>query len=149
MKFTQIKKDLFTLDNKYILAHCISADSGINPKAMGLGIVKKFNKRYKIKSEITRLVNNGLVLKVGDCIPTSNGKVCNLITKKVYYGKPTLVTLAQALENLKDYMVNHNMKYLGIPKIGCGLDKLQWGSVEVLIQDVFRNTDIEIVACCI
>ena len=28
-----------------------------------------------------------------------------------------------------------NIKYLAMPKIGCGLDRLQWGKVKEIIED--------------
>lgn len=36
------------------------------------------------------------------------------------------------------------IKYLGLPKIGCGLDRLQWGKVREIIKEEFKNLDIEI-----
>lgn len=38
----------------------------------------------------------------------------------------------------------HEIKYLAMPKIGCGLDRLQWGKVREIIQDKFKDLDIEI-----
>lgn len=37
-----------------------------------------------------------------------------------------------------------DIKYLGIPKLGCGLDKLQWKKVKEIIEEVFSDMDIEI-----
>ena len=36
------------------------------------------------------------------------------------------------------------IKYLGLPKIGCGLDRLQWGKVREIIKEEFKDLDIEI-----
>lgn len=33
---------------------------------------------------------------------------------------------------------------LAMPKIGCGLDRLNWDDVSYLIQDIFKDIDIEI-----
>lgn len=33
------------------------------------------------------------------------------------------------------------------PKIGCGLDKLEWSKVKAIIEEVFADTDIEILVC--
>ena len=34
-----------------------------------------------------------------------------------------------------------------MPRIGCGLDGLDWGIVKAIIKDVFEDTDIEILIC--
>lgn len=36
---------------------------------------------------------------------------------------------------------------LAMPKIGCGIDRLDWDKVQEIIKDVFRNTDVEILIC--
>lgn len=36
---------------------------------------------------------------------------------------------------------------LAMPLIGCGLDKLVWEQVKDVIEDVFEETDIEILIC--
>ena len=42
---------------------------------------------------------------------------------------------------------NKNIKKLVMPKIGCGLDRLSWDKVEPMIQEIFKDLDIEIVVC--
>lgn len=146
MKLIEKKMNLFEVDSKYYFAHCISADAGINPKAMGLGIVVEFNKKFHMKSKIQQYVkDSGQNLKVGQCVII--GKVVNLITKSKYYGKPTYNTLRMSLEDLKDFVISENIKYLAMPKLGCGLDRLQYGRVRSIIQDVFTGLDIEILVC--
>ena len=39
------------------------------------------------------------------------------------------------------------IKSQNMPKIGCGLDKLEWSKVEDLIKRTFDDMDIEIVVC--
>ena len=34
-----------------------------------------------------------------------------------------------------------------MPLIGCGLDHLEWSKVSVIIQEIFQNTEIEILVC--
>ena len=38
-----------------------------------------------------------------------------------------------------------NIKKLAMPKIGCGLDRLQWSKVRENIKEAFKDIDIEIV----
>ena len=145
MIYKEEKKDLFTVDKSYYLAHCISSDFG-----MGKGIVVEFNKRYKLKNKlITKHPKYASIFKSsklgGDCI--LEGRVLNLITKEKYYNKPTIITMRLALNKMKSICLNNNITKIAMPKIGCGLDKLQWGNVSDLIKDIFEDTDIEILVC--
>lgn len=36
---------------------------------------------------------------------------------------------------------------LAMPRIGCGLDKLEWSKVKAIIEEVFADTDVEILVC--
>lgn len=45
---------------------------------------------------------------------------------------------------MRCHMVEHGVKELAIPKIGCGIDKLKWNEVEARIRKVFEDTE-----CCI
>ena len=49
MRLVEEKRDLFDVSEDYYLAHCISADF-----ALGAGIAKEFNKRYKSKTTLER-----------------------------------------------------------------------------------------------
>ncbi|KAK3547423.1 hypothetical protein QTP86_020884 [Hemibagrus guttatus] len=66
------------------------------------------------------------------------------ITKKKYYNKPTYATLKQSLEAMKAHCLENGVSRLSIPRIGCGLDRLSWEKVSVIIEDIFQHTDIAI-----
>lgn len=145
MTYTEITKDLFTMPDDYYLAHCISADF-----KMGAGIAVQFNKHFDMKNILTTkhpkyydyFVNHRIG---GDCI--LEGRVLNIITKELYYNKPTIITMMIALVKLKQVCLENNIKKIAMPTIGCGLDGLKWEIVSKTIQDTLRNTDIEIVVC--
>ena len=138
MLFKEEKRDLFTVDDKYYLCHCISDDF-----ALGAGIAVQFEKRYKLKRELFRLYPEGLG-SVG-CVLV--GKVFNLVTKEKYYHKPTLITLQQSLIQMKELAIQNNIKYIAMPRIGCGLDGLEWNDVRNIICAVFQDTDVKILVC--
>ena len=48
MKLNVKKGNLFELDNKYALCHCVSQDCD-NYKSWGMGIAVEFKKRFKKK----------------------------------------------------------------------------------------------------
>jgi hypothetical protein len=75
------------------------------------------------------------------------GRVLNIVTKELYFKKPTIITMMIALVKLKAVCLENNIKKIAMPTIGCGLDGLKWDIVSKTIQDTFKNTDIEIVVC--
>lgn len=146
MIYKEEVKDLFSVTGDYYLAHCISADFG-----MGKGIVILFNEKFDMKNKLkskygdwTRYWDNSEECQ-GDCI--LEGRVLNLITKRNYWQKPTYKTMRQALEHMRILCENNNIKKLAMPLIGAGLDRLEWSKVSEIIQEVFKNTDIEILVC--
>ena len=46
-----------------------------------------------------------------------------------------------------DYWIDGSSARIAMPKIGCGLDQLNWQDVEGIIREVFADTDIEILVC--
>lgn len=139
MTLTYRKGDLFTMPREYCLAHCISADF-----ALGAGIAKQFDRVYNMRFKLNnRYGNTPQKERVGQAYLVDN--VFNLVTKEWYYNKPTYETLTHCLEQMKTRMTQLNITKLAIPKIGCGLDRLQWNVVEQIIKGVFTDTDVEIV----
>lgn len=58
-------------------------------------------------------------------------------------------TLADSLNNLKLVCRNLNINKLAMPLIGCGLDRLDWKDVNILIKEPFKDEDIDIRVCII
>lgn len=144
MQLKVIKGDLFSLETKYSLVHCVSLDC-----AMGAGIAKEFVKRYPIMKPYVKKQVREKNLTTPTMVPfyifSEKRYIFNLITKDKYYQKPTYDTLKLSLEELKKECVKNDIKYLGMPTIGSGLDKLSWQKVEEIIKDVFKNIDINII----
>lgn len=137
MNYSESVGDLFEVPNDYVLAHCISADC-----KMGAGIAVVFNKEYRHIQQYCLSQNPN----VGDVILFKHRKhhVFNLITKSKYYGKPTYQILRSSLENMKAQVIECGYKKIAMPLIGCGLDKLSWGQVRLIVQEVFGDLDVEI-----
>ena len=139
MTITTEKKDLFTMPQGYYLAHCISADF-----ALGAGIAKAFDNVYNIRFKLFRNFDD-YEYHGGDALLIDN--VFNLVTKKKCYHKPTYDSLREALEMMKEQIDFLGITKLAMPKIGCGLDRLEWTKVYDIICEVFDDMDIEIVIC--
>lgn len=52
-----------------------------------------------------------------------------------------------ALVSLLSKMKELKLTKLGIPKIGCGLDGLDWSNVKSLIMEIFAGSGIDILVC--
>ncbi len=143
MVYTEIEMDLFSKENDAELLHCISSDF-----ALGAGIAKQFAVRG-IKEELqamyppNRWSNQGYALKTGH--------VWNLVTKEKYFHKPTYRTIEEALKDcLRQLLIEMSKDIrptIALPKIGCGLDRLEWEKVRSIIQRVFADTDFTICVC--
>lgn len=142
------QRNLFTVPKDYILVHCISADF-----VMGAGIAEEFTKRGVKKALQESIHYYSSIDKVGKCFVTfATGwrAECNLVTKEKYWNKPTYKTLRTSLKAVKTYLLipsQHETIKLAMPRIGCGLDRLKWNKVKEIIEEVFADTDIEILVC--
>jgi hypothetical protein len=86
-------------------------------------------------------------LEIGRCYPV--GRTLNLVTKAKFSNKPTYSSLTQAVESMRDVCLEQGITELAMPRIGCGLDRLKWEKVSVIIQNTFAEMDIEIVVCTV
>ena len=109
--------DLFQLDSSFALAHCVSVDL-----RMGAGIAVLFRDKFGGVAELReQRPEIG-----GVCYLKRERYVFYLITKAVYRDKPTYDNLTASLEHCKAMCESLEVRKLGIPRLGCGLDGLQW-----------------------
>eukprot|EP00483_Globobulimina_turgida_P004593 UN04602 len=108
---------------------------------MGKGIAVIFKKTFGGVATLRKQK-----VKIGECaiLLRQNRYIYYLITKERYFHKPSYYSMTQSLKYMKNHAVIHNVKHISMPKIGCGLDRLQWNKVEQIIKNVFKNTDIKI-----
>ena len=145
MKYIEEQGDLFALSSEeWAFAQCISADF-----AMRAGIAVLFNKHYDTKNRLTEYLNGNFInfwnsddAAKGWCI--YDNCVYNLITKKNHWDKPTLPHIQKSLQKMKDMCILRGTKKLAMPKIACGIDGQDWNIISKMIQEVFEDTDMEI-----
>lgn len=131
----EVKGDLFTSNDS--LLHCISKDL-----AMGKGIAKEFITRYGGR-DVLKKQN----IKVGSfgCLDIGNGRyVFCLVTKEKYFHKPTYRNLELSLLELWKYCNAKKITALALPRIGCGLDKLEWDKVKCILKKIFNGVRLTI-----
>lgn len=140
MNYKVIKGDLFSCDSSAYLVHCISADY-----ALSAGIAKVFEEKYNLKEKLFNQfppIGENNIARIGMAVRI--GKVFNLITKSKYWLKPNYTTMRYALSDMLKQCEKLHIQNLAMPRIGCGLDKLEWIVVERIINEIFADSDITI-----
>ena len=133
------KGDLFEhADDDSVLAHCVSANL-----RMGMGIAVKFRERIG-QAEIDRMLEGEP--QVGQALVAfekENGRKCyQLVTKELHWNKPTYKSLRKSLISLRT-LESGGSRCLVIPRLGCGLDRLEWSKVKKILGEVFSSEEEE------
>ena len=122
------------------IGHCVSADAQISK-----GFAQFLSERIP---RLRRTCRRAHLLK-DQVFPfwdsSSRRYFYNLVTKEKYSDKPDLQTLATTLQNMQSHATMHGVSTIAIPKIGCGLDQMNWQDVVKLLRDIFAYSDIQIV----
>lgn len=137
MTITELPGDLFQSHDA--LCHCVSRDL-----KMGLGIALLFKNKFQnqeLLKQQKKKVGQVAYLKTDQI---KNPYIFYLITKEKYWNKPTMQTLEDSLKELKKLCLKFNITKLSMPRIGCGLDKLQWNQVKKMIENIFQDSGIKI-----
>lgn len=136
MIYTEEKRDLFSVPEDYFLVHCVSADF-----VLGKGIALEFRKRFDMKNKLRTCRQSGKCILID--------RVFNLVTKETWRRKPTMESLTESLQELRQQVDEKSIKKLAMPLIACGLDGLDWKEVSEQVRNIFSDTDIEILVCCL
>ncbi len=131
------QRDLFSVPHGYYFAHCISGDF-----ALGAGVAVQFDDLYNMRKKLQNTFGS-----MSDNCAVLVDNVFNLVTKRKAFHKPTYDSLREALEDMAEQVEELEIEKIAIPKIGCGLDRLNWELVKEIIEDVFEDIDIEILVC--
>lgn len=147
MTIREENRDLFTVPQGYYLAHCITADC-----SLGAGVAKKMDEVFNMKEKLITSYDYlsadlGFELSdyVGRVLTIDN--VYNLILKKHPQKKAKYKKLRACLEDMKDEMEANLVTKVAMPKIGCGHEGLEWDKVREIIEEVFEDTNAEILVC--
>ncbi len=128
-------KNLFESPEEEALGHCINKDC-----ALGAGIALEFRNRYGVEELVEQQKG------VGECayVEKKGRRILHLITKEKASDRPTYDNLEQSLRNTRRICLEQNITTLAIPKIGCGLDRLEWSKVETLVNKIFGESTIRV-----
>ncbi|XP_068996745.1 ADP-ribose glycohydrolase OARD1-like [Embiotoca jacksoni] len=135
-RLNYVTGNLFSCPEDEALAHCISEDC-----RMGAGIAVTFKQKFKGVPELKEQKK-----LTGQCAVLTRKRrfVYYLITKKKASQKPTYDSLRCSLEDMKSHCIKKGVTRISMPRIGCGLDKLQWARVSAILEQVFKTSNISI-----
>ncbi|XP_029348323.1 ADP-ribose glycohydrolase OARD1-like [Acyrthosiphon pisum] len=113
-----INGELLNMPEEYSLGHCVAKDM-----RMSAGIAVYFKRKFgRVGELMDQRPNVGSVAYLQE----NDRFIYYLITKELSNQKPTYNCITAAITKLRDLIVEHGVKKLAIPRIGCGLDKLDW-----------------------
>lgn len=148
MEIREVKMDLFEAPRGYYLAHCITRDY-----SLGAGIAKRMDEVYNMKEKLKMMypIYSSSVLPEDDKFYVGSALVIddvfNLVTKRRPDKKAKYKNLRSALQDMKEQMGELLIAKVAIPKLGCGHDKMDWDRVREIIEEVFEDTEVEILVC--
>jgi len=136
LHFNLVQGDLFSVDEGVSLAHCVSEDF-----KMGAGIAVEFKRRF---ARVDELLSQNT--RTGGCgyLRDPNRYIFYMVTKRYYNFKPYYNSLESSLKSLLTLCQQFDIKHVAMPKIGAGLDQLDWNIVARIIDDIFSGTNIKI-----
>ncbi|KAH8302864.1 hypothetical protein KR044_011383 [Drosophila immigrans] len=133
----EVNGDLFSAGADYAMCHCVAADL-----RMGKGIAVKFRNKFGQMAALQQQK----VQPGGVAILKHQGRyIYNLITKQSSWGKPTYQLLHSSLTAMREHMLKHEVHKLALPRIGCGLDGLNWPKVKDMLCEIFEADAVELV----
>jgi len=135
--FMLSSKEVCPEEHPVAIVHCISADA-----AMGKGFAL----------QVARMLGTGLRTSIIASHPSVGETIFrqgifHMVTKLYCWQKPARMDFMTALSSLASMVSRSGYKWLIMPKIGCGLDGLDWKWVQDLIEQAFSLWDGTIVVC--
>ncbi|KAH8370622.1 hypothetical protein KR093_004348 [Drosophila rubida] len=137
-QITEAKGNLFSAPENFALVHSVSADF-----AMCAGINLQFRCKFGHVDDLKKQqkhTGNVAVLEQGGRF------IYNLVTKERAHEKCTYTALYYALLAMREHMRENGVSKLAIPRLGCGIDRLDWLRVRSLLELVFVSDSVDIIA---
>lgn len=133
--------DMLSLPVYYNIAFAIPADL-----SFGSATARQIDAFYGLRDKLEKVVENyeeecedleNGWLKAGDTICIENIFVMFTTNKK--YQRPTLETIRSCVRGIAEECYENKIRYLAMPRVGCGHGHLNWDVVKEAILDEFDN----------
>ena len=125
-------------DSQDSSAHCVSADF-----EMYAGIARHFKRKFP--SKYPSNLDHFYTPLWPQWLLGTRRYLYHLFTKQEHFNKPTYSTGRASLERIRTHAENNSIPSISMPCIGTGLDQLDWDKVELLIQETFRTSPVQVV----
>ena len=135
-----VRGDLFASETS--LGHCISQDCHLRKGVAGQ-IRRFFGNVQEIKAQ-NRRVGQVAITKIPGSIQGFPRYVFHLVTKRYFWQKPSVSTLAQALTSLKYHLMEMEINQVSVPWLGAGRDRLSKSEVWNLLNTIFTGSGITV-----
>ncbi|CAG7734044.1 unnamed protein product [Allacma fusca] len=135
----ELEDDLFRQYPQFALAHCVSRDFRMS-KGIALLFKRAFGNQDTLKSRGA---------KVGEVVELKKGGnyILYAITKEHYNDKPSIKDFVMTMKALAAKCDQLKIKKIAVPRLGCGLDKLEWPTVKQSIIECFRDHPVTVRVC--
>lgn len=132
----EITGDIFETPSEMPLALCVSEDLKMNK-----GIALEFRRKFGSFRELQKKNR-----KVTDILMSTaeQRKLLLIITKKLFYHKPTYETIFNSLQNLKEYCLKNCITKFACPRLSCGLDGRKWEVIRDMLRFIFHGSSVHI-----
>jgi hypothetical protein len=129
--------DLFNRPKEESFAHCVNEDF-----TMSTGFALQVKETHKCRANELKAQKK----TVGECAYLKYDKfyMFFLITKQFYHEKPTYQSLEKSLIDLLRQCKTLKVNIIGMPRIGAGLDLLDWNITSKIINKVYQLSNIQI-----
>lgn len=131
------------LDDRYkYIAIGVTADF-----SMGAGVALALNEKFDISNNIKQYANKEKITRPSVVTfkdEETGTLIFNLVDKKNRYEKLSYENLYKCIDILKEELKKEHIPYIVMPRIGCGMDKLEWDIVKNHIETVFKDTKIDV-----
>ena len=128
-----------------IIAHCVSSDF-----EMGIGVAKVL---ADLEPEMREDLRHEFPRKKNKCdfkpmVVSYKDTIWNLVTKYRYFNKPTVTEVRECLIELRETLHVQfgvaNVKYISMPMIASGADKIPWDITKALLEEIFEGNEFVI-----
>ena len=79
--------------------------------------------------------------------PSLGHKIFSLIITTTNNNKPTVESFTSAMFELRNMILMPNIRCIAMPKLACGLAKMDWSEISALLYNVFNSSGKRICLC--
>jgi O-acetyl-ADP-ribose deacetylase (regulator of RNase III) len=118
---------------------------------MGKGIALQFKRAFPLNYKRYRAACEAGAVRLGEMFVTETGRldnprlIVNFPTKKHWKSRSRLADIETGLEDLRRVLIEHDVKSVAVPPLGCGLGGLQWSDVRPRIEAALGDLPLQVI----